>query len=226
LIGGASLLTIPALIFTGLSPHAAIGTNKIGTFGLSAGASLGYGIENKIDYKFGAIFMAFLVIGSVIGSYTVLNLPEQVIKKVIGVIMIVIAAFLFFNKDVGTKPVKKTKKNILLFIAFSLASGFYSGFYGAGAGTINRFMLTAFFAYTMINSAAISTFANMASHIFALGIFTYYGVVQYSLFIPMILASFTGGFLGAKYGVKLGNVNIKRLLLMVSVIMAVKLLFF
>ena len=226
LAGGASLLTIPTLIFAGLSPHTALGTNKIGTFGLSAGASLGYGMEDKIDYKFSTIFMIFLVIGSAVGSYTVLSLPEQAIKKAIGVVMIVIASFLFFNKDFGTKTMKRTKRNILIFVLFSIASGFYSGFYGAGAGTINRFMLSAFFAYTMINSAAISTFANMASNIFALAVFTYYGAVQYSLFVPIILASFTGAFFGSKYAIKIGNVNIKRLLLIVSVIMAVKLLFF
>ena len=56
--GGAGLLTIPTLIFFGLSPHMAIGTNKIGALGTSSGAALGYGLEKKIDYRFGFLFLS------------------------------------------------------------------------------------------------------------------------------------------------------------------------
>ena len=118
------------------------------------------------------------------------------------------------------------KKSITCLIIFALASGFYNGFYGAGIGIINRIVLTAFFAYTLIGSAALSAFSNILSNLLALVIFSLAGVVQYSLFIPILLASFLGAFLGSKYGVRLGNENIKRLLLIISIIMAVKLLFF
>jgi len=225
LIGGGGLLTIPALIFFGLSPHAAIGTNKIGALGLSTGASLGYGTEKKIDYKFGFVFMIFLVIGSFFGSLSVLSIPEHIIKNFIGIIMIIIALTLLFKKDFGTKIIKK-KKSIIFLIIFALASGFYNGFYGAGIGTINRIILTVFFAYTLIGSAALSAFSNILSNLLALVVFTVAGVVQYSLFIPIILASFLGAYLGSKYGVKLGNDNIKRLLLIITIIMAIKLLIF
>ena len=50
IMGGAGLLTIPTLIFFGLSPHMAIGTNKVGGLGTTSGAVLGYGLEKKIDY--------------------------------------------------------------------------------------------------------------------------------------------------------------------------------
>lgn len=225
MIGGAALLTIPTLIFAGLSPYVAIGTNKIGGFGIGSGASLGYGLEKKIDYKFGFIFMFFVVIGSIAGSLFVLSIPENIIKNFIGIVMMIIALILLFKKDFGTKIVKR-RRNIYLFVLFALASGFYNGFYGAGIGTINRFVLSAFFGYLMINSAAISTFSNIASNLLALAVFSYFGAVQYSLFIPIILASVIGAYLGSRYGVKVGNENIKRLLLVIVIIMAIKLLFF
>ena len=232
MVGGAALLTIPTLIFAGLSPHVAIGTNKIGSFGNSSGASLGYGLERKIDYKFGFVFMVFVVIGAVIGTISVLSVPEYLIKKLIGIFMIIIAVFLFFKNNFGTKvkeaknDIFKEKKYILILILFALGSGFYNGFYGAGIGIINRFVLSAVFAYAIINSAALSTFANIASNIFSLAVFTYFGAVQYSLFIPIILASVIGAFLGAKYSVRIGDINVKRLLSVASIIMAIKLLFF
>lgn len=225
MIGGAALLTVPTLIFFGLSPHMAIGTNKIGALGNTSGASLGYGLEKKIDYKFGFVFMVFTTIGAIIGSFTVLAVSEDLIMKFIGIVMLIITVFLFFKKDLGIKTIKKNR-SILLLILFALASGFYNGFYGAGIGIINRFVLAAVFSYAIINSAALSAFANFGASIFSLAVFSFFGVVQYSLFIPIILASFIGAYLGSKCGVKLGNENVKRILLIATIIMAVKLLFF
>ncbi|MBW2976805.1 sulfite exporter TauE/SafE family protein [Candidatus Woesearchaeota archaeon] len=225
MVGGAGLITIPTLIFFGLSPHMAIGTNKVCAFGTTVGATFGYGKEKKIDYKSGFVFMFFLVIGAVIGSMTVLSFSEEIIKKFIGIVMIVIALFLLLKGNLGVKPANE-KRNLLLFALFALGSGFYNGFYGAGIGIINRFVLSAFFAYAMVNSAALSTFGNIGANIFSIAVFAFYGAIEYSVFLPILLASLIGAYLGSKYAVKLGNVNIKRILLALAIIMAIKLLFF
>ena len=225
MIGGAGLLTVPMLIFFGLSPHTSLGTNKIGAFGQSTGASIGFGLEKKIDYKVGFLFMAFVIVGAVIGSLTVLSLPGFVIEKIIGFIMIIVVILLFFNKSLCIK-ITKIKRNLTWFIVFALASGFYNGFYGGGIGTINRIVISAFFAYTIIRSSAISSFAGSATNLLTFSIFALNGAVEYSLIIPILLASLTGGYLGSKYAVKIGNENVKRILLVVAIIMAIKLLFF
>tara|TARA_Y100000310_G_C20639990_1_gene793361 strand:- start:681 stop:1421 length:741 start_codon:yes stop_codon:yes gene_type:complete len=225
LTGGGGLITIPTLIFMGLSPITALGTGKIGAVGITSGSAIGYGMKKKIDYKMGFIFMIFAVIGSIFGTLTILSIPEELIKNFIGIIMIIIVFFLFLNPDIGTKT-KKVNRSILLISLFALGSGFFSGFYGPGIGTINRLVLAAFFSYTIINSAALSTFANSVTNLFSLLIFSIYGVVQFSLFIPIFAAAFIGGYLGSRYAMKLGNVNVKRLLLTVAIIMAIKLLFF
>lgn len=225
LVGGGALLTIPVLIFTGLSPHAAIATNKIGSLGLGSGGSAGYTKEKQLDYKFGLIFMLFVGIGSLFGSYYILKIPEEFIKKIIGIMMILITLILLFDKKIAIK--KATGKNKTFAIAsYGIASGFYHGFYGAGIGIINRLVLSAFFAFSVIGSAAISVFANMASSIISLVMFTYYGVVEYSLFIPIFTSSAIGAYAGSTYGSRLGNEKIKILLLISAFAMAIKLLFF
>ncbi|MBI2651158.1 TSUP family transporter [Candidatus Woesearchaeota archaeon] len=225
LIGGAGLFTIPTLMFIGLNPHMALGTQKIGAFGHTSGASLGYGRAGKIDYEAGFIFMIFAVIGAVIGAFTVLSISGNLIKRSVGILMILVSIVLLVKPDAGAK-VKSEKKNPRLLAIYALFSGFYSGFYGAGIGIINRLVLSAVFFYAVINSAAISTFANIATNFFSLLVFSIFRQVDYSLFIPIILSSFAGAYLGSKYGIKLGNVNIKRMLLIAAVIMAIKLLFF
>ena len=225
LIGGGGLITVPTLIFMGLSPHMALGTGKIGAVGNTSGAALGYGLQKKIDYKMGFIFMVFAATGAIFGAFTVLSISEEIVKKIIGFVMVLISLYLLLKKDAGTKT-EKVKRNVAVFALFALASGLYSGFYGPGIGIINRLVLSAVFSYTIINSAALSTFSNTVTNLISLIIFSLLGAVQFVLFIPIILSSFVGAYLGSKYAVKIGNVNVKRLLLGVAVIMAIKLLFF
>ena len=225
MIGGAGLITIPTLMFMGLSPHIALGTAKIGAVGNTSGGAVGFGVQKKIDYKTGLIFMAFSATAAIIGTFTVLSIPEQFLKKFIGFIMIIIVFFIFWKKDIGIKTEKK-KRNMSMLALYALASGFFVGFYGAGIGTLNRLVLSAFFSYAMINSAAISTFANSIATLFSLAIFMFFGKVMLGLFVPIILASFIGAYLGSKYAVKIGNVNLKRILLAAAMIMAAKALFF
>src|SRR3989338_6868877 len=206
--GGAGLLTTPVLIFFGLSSHMALGTNKIGGVGTTSGAALGYGMQKRIDYKIGLIFMAFASAGAILGTFVVLSISEGLVKKIIGITLIIASVYFFINRDVGIKT-EKAKRNILAFGLFALGSGVYSGFYGAGIGTINRFIFAAFFSYTMINSSALSSFANISTNAISLAIFSFYGAVQYALFIPIILASFIGAYLGSKYAIKLWDTKIK-----------------
>jgi uncharacterized membrane protein YfcA len=209
----------------GLSPHVALGTAKIGAVGNTSGGAVGYALQGKIDYKIGFIFMIFSATAGIIGTFTVLSIPEQFLKKFIGFIMLIIVFFLFLKKDIGVKTEKKTR-NIALLALYAVISGFFVGFYGGGIGTVNRLVLSAFFSYTMIKSAALSTFANSITTLLSLTVFLFFGKVMLSLFIPIILASFTGAYLGSKYAVKIGNVNVKRIMLAAAMIMAVKLLFF
>lgn len=225
MVGGGGLITVPVLIFAGLSPHLALGTAKIGGFGNTSGASLGYAHKRKIDYETAWVFMIFAVIGGILGTFTVLSIPEEIIKKLIAVVMIIMSIFLLVKRDFGieTKQVKRSKTLLSL---FGLASGFFAGFYGPGVGIINRFVLSSVFAYAMVNSAALSTFANSATNLASLLIFWINGAVYVSLIIPIFLAAFIGGFTGSRYAVKVGNENLKKILVTTSLVMAFALLIF
>jgi uncharacterized protein len=224
-MGITSLITVPSLIFLGLGPHAAIATTRIGNVGIGTGASLGYGQEKKIDYKFSFRFMIFASIGSILGTFTIVKVPEEILKNLIAIIMIVISIMMFFDIDFKNK-MKKKHLHKYFFPIFALLSGFYLGFYGAGAGLINRIILVMFFGYTIIRGSAISIFSSIPATIVSLIIFLYLGLVELSLFVPILIISFIGAYIGSKYAVKIGNEKVKQLILIAAIIMAIKLLFF
>src|SRR5262245_23000188 len=72
--GGVGLITLPALLAAGLSPHQALGTNKgQSSFG-SFAAIIRYGREKFVDWKLAAIAFPLGFLGSALGAILALHL--------------------------------------------------------------------------------------------------------------------------------------------------------
>ena len=87
---GGGIIVVPALVyFLGFSQHEAQGTS-LGLLLLPVGilAALNYYNRGYIDIKVVAIMCLAFVIGGWLGSKLSLALPEQIVKKVFGVILI------------------------------------------------------------------------------------------------------------------------------------------
>ena len=70
-VGGGGLISLPALMFTGLSPSAAVATNKLaGTMG-SLTSTITFYRSGKIDLKSVLKFFPLVFISSMIGAWIV-----------------------------------------------------------------------------------------------------------------------------------------------------------
>jgi hypothetical protein len=97
-IGGA-LILIPALVyFMGFSQHEAIGTSlavmlpPIGLF-----AAYNYYKAGQVNIKYALIIAAAFMIGSYFTSRLALKMPENLIRKIFSVFIILIAIRMFFQ---------------------------------------------------------------------------------------------------------------------------------
>lgn len=98
-IGGA-IIMVPALVFfLGLSQHAAQGTSlavMLPPIGIIA--AFNYYKAGQVNIKFALILAAAFLIGSYFGSKFALNLPQPVLKKIFGILLLLIAAKMLFSK--------------------------------------------------------------------------------------------------------------------------------
>ncbi len=99
-IGGAIIL-IPALVyFVGFSHHEAIGTSlavmlpPIGLF-----AAYNYYKAGQVNIKYALIIAAAFMIGSYFTSKLALKIPEDLIRKIFSVFLILIAIRMFFQTN-------------------------------------------------------------------------------------------------------------------------------
>jgi uncharacterized membrane protein YfcA len=98
-IGGA-IIVIPALIFIlGLSQHEAQGTSlafMIPPVGILA--AWNYWKAGHVNWKFALILSLTFVIGAYLGSQFSLNIPDRTLRRLFGVLMILMAFKLIFSK--------------------------------------------------------------------------------------------------------------------------------
>ncbi|MCX6335512.1 MAG: sulfite exporter TauE/SafE family protein [Bacteroidia bacterium] len=98
-IGGA-IIMIPALVFfLGFSQQMAQGTSlavmlpPIGIF-----ATYNYWKAGQVDLKIALILALTFIIGSYFGSKLALNIPQPILKKIFGVLLLLVAARMLFWK--------------------------------------------------------------------------------------------------------------------------------
>jgi uncharacterized protein len=101
-VGGA-IVMIPAMVyFLGVDQHTAQGTSlavmlpPIGLF-----AAYNYYKDGQVNIWYAVIIAITFMIGGYFGSKIALNLPEQLMKKVFAVFLILVALKLIFSKQAG-----------------------------------------------------------------------------------------------------------------------------
>ncbi|OFY65937.1 MAG: permease, partial [Bacteroidetes bacterium RBG_13_43_22] len=98
-IGGA-IIMVPALVFImGFSQQMAQGTSlavMLPPIGIIA--AYNYWKVGQVNIKFALILAAAFIVGSYFGSKFALNIPQPVLKKIFGVLLILVAAKMLLSK--------------------------------------------------------------------------------------------------------------------------------
>jgi uncharacterized protein len=183
--------------------------------------SVSYLKMKRVDIKSGLIFAAATVPGAILGAHSTKLIPRKTFDLIFGILMIIIAVFLFVRSSkVGQKAIvykKGVHRHIIdregtehkyhfhlgLGIGISLFIGFISSFFGIGGGIIHVPVLVGLLNFpvhiataTSHFTLAISALAGTIEHIIEGTLDT---VIWQTLFISL------GVYFGAKIGAKLST---------------------
>jgi len=225
IVGGSSLITIPLLIVMGLSPHAAIGTDRIGIIGLTSAGWYKFHQKRLINYRVGFSMIVPAFTGSFLGANLVLQIHEAALKLIIAGLTVLMAALMILKPDIGSgrakAPVRKQDYYWGALMTFFV--GVYSGFYGVMAGTFLFYILLLWFKQSFLESAGTVKVAGFFMNVMAAAVFALNGAVDFLLGVVLFAGCFIGSFLGAHYSDKLGNAWIRRFFILIVALMIVKL---
>lgn len=212
--GGGGLITMPALLLTGVPPHQSLGTNKVSAC-LGTCVALGnFARSRLVQWRVAMAGIAFSLIGSWIGSRMALLLDAAVLGKVLVALLPVgMCATLLPKKERKLPPLPTTGPRFWLPVSLvCLAIGAYDGFFGPGTGS---FLILAFhwvLRMGLMQASATSKVLNLASNFAGAAVFIFNGVVIWSLALPMAVASCLGNWLGSRMAIRVGPAAVRRFL--------------
>ena len=226
LVGGTSLLTIPVLIFLGLPPHTAIGTDRLGVTGLSSVGWYKFHEKGLIHYPVALIIGIPALVGSFLGANLVLQISVELLKRIIAISTIFLLLLVIGQPGLGVEKkeglIKKYEYGIGLFVSFIV--GIYGGFYGAMAGTFLLYISLFVFRQTFLEGTAAIKVSSLMVTLTAAFVFARKGAIDYPMAAAMFSGCAIGSYFGAHYSDRIGNVWIKRLFIAIVMIMVIKLL--
>jgi len=219
-VGGGGLISLPAIMLTGLPPVVALGTNKAAAFLGALTSVISFMRSGKVDFKIIKYLFPLSFIGSLIGVFVVREIPPDFLRPLVVVMLIAVTIYSLFRKDWGEKSTYDgmTKKKMYFSAVIALIFGFYDGFFGPGTGS---FLLFAFLCigFDFICSAANARALNFASNLAAALLFMYFGLVNYAYAIPMGIAMILGAYFGTKMALSKGVAYVKPLFILMTAIL-------
>jgi uncharacterized membrane protein YfcA len=221
--GGGGLITMPALLFTGLPTVNAIATVRAQAFFGTASAAYTFHKAGKIEWRELRLPLVFAIIGAFCGGLALQVANTDFLRKIVPYILLAVAFYFAFSPYF----IKAQKKVISLSIyAFTMALpiGFYDGFFGPGAGSFYMVALVGLVGMDLMRANATTKALNAVSNLSSLLIFIYNGLVIWKIAIPMIIGQILGAYIGARVTLKNGAKIIRPVIIAVCVILAIKLM--
>lgn len=226
LAGGGSFLTLPMLIFLGLPPGVANGTNRVGIFMQNVAAVWGF---RRQGIKLGnAVLWAALpaTVGGALGASMALWVSDQAFQKILAFLMVAVTLASLLSSSDGKRPIDallvlSSGQRWKLSVGF-FGVGIYGGFVQAGVGFL-ILAVTTWAGLDLVRGNAIKVFAVLCLTGLALAIFAWQGRVDWLLGLCMAVGSVLGGALGARLTVLAGNRWLRWVVTFMVVVFAVKL---
>lgn len=227
MVGGGGLISVPALLATGIPTHLALGTNKFASSTGAISSAYHYLKSGNLNKKVLVRLVPFSLIGSAIGVNVVLGLNPDFLKAMIIFLVAIIGIYTLVNKNLGLVDhyVEPTAFTFVKARFMAIIIGFYDGFFGPGTGSFLIFALIKLFGFDFKKAAANGKVLNLASNIAALFLFLINGKVVLYYAIPMAISMMIGARVGTHLAVTKGSKFIKPIFVIVSFALVAKMAF-
>ena len=222
--GGGGLIAMPMLLIAGASPLEALATNKLqGAFGAGT-ATVAYARAGHVRLKDQLGMAAISALAAAGGALVAKSLPVDALRIIMPVILVAVAAFFALKPGISDDTrAQRMAPGVFAFTAVPLIAA-YDGFFGPGTGSFFMLAFVMLAGFGMLKAMAHTKLLNFASNIGSLAVFIPLGVMWWGVGIAMGLAQMAGATLGARMAMRVGARLIKPLIVVVSVAMALRLL--
>lgn len=251
LAGGGSVITLPLLIFLGLPPSVANGTNRLALFFQMGSAVYAFKRKGIADFKLALWLSAFATLGAYVGAKLAIDISAVAFTRILACVMFLVLGFILFkprSRVAGQKsqallngdlrwdasglprqsPIRRTKAGrkgrlIVQALLFFLM-GIYGGFIQAGIGFVMILLLRNTTGYDLLRVNALKALIIFIYTTIALATFILNDKVNWPAGITLAIGTAAGAWVGVHVGITMGEKWIKIIFALAITAFAVKLI--
>jgi len=225
--GGGSFLTLPVMIFLGLPPTLANGTNRVGVVLQNVGAVWSFRRHGMIDWSYLLWAALPAMVGAVLGSWVALRVGDELFQNILVFLMVAVTLWTLWD------PLKKTQLKasgssqtpvVAVLVAGFFLSGVYGGFVQAGVGFL-ILATTSLAGLDLVRGNAVKVLSVLCFGVVSLGMFAWQDKVDWWIGLALGTGMALGGLVGVKLTVLKGHAWIKRVVTVTIIVFALRLWF-
>jgi uncharacterized membrane protein YfcA len=135
---GGGILVVPALVLVmAMDQRLAHGTSLAAVLPIAVSSTLGYALEDKVDWPVAALLAAAAVGGAVVGTHALHRLPQRALGFAFaGLLAATAVRLLIDHSDGGVGGADLDAGAVVGLLVLGVASGILAGLLGVGGGII------------------------------------------------------------------------------------------
>lgn len=226
--GGASLITLPTLIFLGLPPAVANGTNRVAILVQTAMGVAGFKSKGVSTFPFNLYLGIAAFFGAILGAQIAVDIKGETFNRILAGIMIAVVLLIVLKPklDMASYAERLTGKYLWLGIIVFFLIGIYGGFINAGIGFVIILYLHYVHRMNLVRVNATKVATVFIYTLAALAIFLYNDKVNWFIGLILAIGQGLGAWIASRVSVKKGDGFIKIFLIIMVMAMAIRLWFF
>lgn len=225
--GGGSLLTLPVMIFLGLPPSVANGTNRVAIVLQNVGASWSFYRRKLLSKEWLLLAIPPAFIGALVGALAAIRIGDLAFQRILAVVLVGAAAWTLWRPVTPPEegaPLPPRGGRRWIFASFFFLVGVYGGFIQAGVGFI-ILAVTSLAGLNLIRGNALKVALVLGFTLPALALFAWSGKVDWAMGLALAVGNFTGALVGVRLQVLKGHKWVRNVVTVTTVVFAVRLLF-
>jgi uncharacterized protein len=220
--GGGGLLTLPALLATGMPPLAALGTNKLQSAIGTTLAVIRYSRAGLVLWRSLCPAIGAAALGGTIGALGVQYVSPSLLKLLIPFMLCGAILYFVFSPRMSDSEAKP-RISLMAYASVAAVIGAYDGFFGPGTGSFFAVSLVALVGMGLTRATANTKVLNLTSNLVSVASFAALGHMWWGLGLLMALANMVGAWIGSHLALRHGARLIRPLLVLVSLGLGAKL---
>jgi uncharacterized membrane protein YfcA len=211
IVGGGTLLTFPALLFSGMPAVRANATNTIGVLPGVISSQWAYRRELASQTRWFWRFLPPSLIGGLLGAFLLLHTEEALFRDLVPYLILFATVLFTFSGPISRRlqvepqKVEKSRHAVAAGIIFQFCVGIYGGYFGAGIGILMLAALSMLGQKDIHEMNALRVSLGVATNALAAVYFIVSGLISWTEAGLVAAGTMAGGYVGPSVARAIGQ---------------------